>query len=110
MEFFLAVLPEIKETRYLGLDWSLLSILGLLGNAMWSLRFLLQWIASERKKESVIPLSFWYVSIAGTMFSLTYFILKRDPVGILAFLPNTAIYLRNIHLTKRKASRVSVED
>src|SRR5579885_3618805 len=85
-----------KEYRFLGLDWSYLVILGLIGNATFSMRFLVQWIASERQKESVIPISFWYWSIAGSVIMCLYFVFKRDPVGILAYLPNSLIYLRNI--------------
>src|SRR6478672_5227518 len=91
-----------KEYRFLGLDWSYLVILGLIGNATFSMRFLVQWIASERKGESVIPVSFWYWSIFGSAVMCFYFIFKRDPVGILAYLPNSFIYFRNLHLIKRQ--------
>ena len=56
-----------KEYRFIGLDWSYLVILGLIGNATFSMRFLVQWIASERQGESVIPVSFWYWSIGGSV-------------------------------------------
>ena len=56
-----------KEYRFLGLDWSYLVILGLIGNLTFSMRFLVQWIASERRGESVIPVSFWYWSIGGSI-------------------------------------------
>jgi len=52
-----------------------------------------------------VPVSFWYYSILGTIFMAFYFILERDPVGILAYLPNTAIYVRNLQLIRRKAAR-----
>ncbi len=107
MHFLLEALPEIKETRYWGLEWSPLSIIGFLGQGMFALRFAIQWIASERKKESVIPLSFWFVSIAGAFFSLVYFLLRRDPVGTLGNLFNAAVYLRNIQLMKKKAQQLS---
>jgi lipid-A-disaccharide synthase-like uncharacterized protein len=103
MHFLLEALPEIKETRYWGLEWSPVSIIGFLGTGMFALRFAIQWIASERKKESVIPLSFWFVSIAGAFFSLVYFLFRRDPVGTLGNLFNAAVYLRNIQLMKQKA-------
>ena len=60
-----------KEYRFIGLDWSYLVILGLIGNATFSMRFLVQWIASERQGESVIPVSFWYWSIAGSVLMTT---------------------------------------
>ena len=107
MNFLLEALPEIKETRWWGLEWSPLSIVGFLGTGMFALRFAIQWIASERKKESVIPLSFWFVSIAGAFFSLVYFLFRRDPVGTLGNLFNAAVYIRNIQLVKKKAQQVS---
>jgi lipid-A-disaccharide synthase-like uncharacterized protein len=93
-----------KEYRFLGLDWSYLVILGLIGNAAFSMRFLVQWIASERQGESVIPVSFWYWSIAGSVIMCLYFIFKRDPVGILAYLPNSLIYIRNLMLIQKGKS------
>jgi lipid-A-disaccharide synthase-like uncharacterized protein len=99
---FLAVTWMGREHRVWGLDWSYFTVLGLMGNAIFSTRFLVQWIESERKGESVIPLSFWYWSIAGSAIMCLYFILKRDPVGILAYLPNSFIYFRNLHLIRRR--------
>ena len=88
--------------RFLGLDWSYLMIIGFFGNLVFSLRFVVQWLASERKRESVVPVSFWYFSIVGSLLMLLYFIFRRDPVGILGFLPNSFIYLRNLYLIRRK--------
>src|SRR6266481_5263715 len=93
-----------KEYRFLGLDWSYLMVLGFIGNALFSMRFLVQWIASERQGESVIPISFWYWSIAGSVLMCIYFIFRRDPVGILAYLPNSLIYIRNLMLIKKGGS------
>jgi len=90
------------EHRMFGLDWSYLTVLGLVGNIVFSTRFLVQWMASERKGESVIPVSFWYWSILGSIVMCLYFIFKRDPVGILAYLPNSFIYFRNLHLIRNK--------
>ncbi len=64
-------------------------ILGFIGNALFSMRFLVQWLASERQGESVIPVSFWYWSIAGSVLMCIYFVFRRDPIGILAYLPNS---------------------
>src|SRR4051812_21225645 len=91
-----------QEHRVWGLDWSYLTLLGLIGNAVFSTRFLLQWMASEKKGDSVIPVSFWYWSIFGSIIMALYFIFKRDPVGILAYLPNSLIYFRNLHLIKKR--------
>jgi hypothetical protein len=62
-----------------------------------------QWIASEKRGESVLPVSFWHFSIAASMILGAYFIFRRDPVGIVSSLPNSVIYLRNLHLIRRKA-------
>ena len=94
-----------REYRFLGLDWSYFVVLGLIGNAPFSMRFLVQWIASERRGESVIPVSFWYWSIAGSVIMCLYFVFKRDPVGILAYLPNSMIYVRNLMLKNQSVSR-----
>src|SRR5881409_3469975 len=91
-----------KEYRFLGLDWSYLMVLGFIGNAIFSMRFLVQWVASERQGESVIPVSFWYWSIGGSVIMCLYFIFKRDPVGILAYLPNSMIYIRNLILIRKR--------
>lgn len=96
------------EHRFLGLEWSCLTLLGLLGNAAFSSRFIIQWVASEKRKQSVIPVSFWYWSIAGSLILLVYFIFRRDPVGILACLPNSLIYLRNLNLIRHHESATTV--
>jgi len=78
-------------------------IFGLIGNAAFASRFLLQWIASERAGASVVPMAFWYLSIAGSLTLLAYALHLGDPIFTLAYLPNAFIYLRNITLAKRGA-------
>jgi len=92
----------IVSRRFLGLDWSLLSLFGLVGNGIFSARFLVQWIASERRGESVIPVAFWYLSIAGSLVLCTYFAVRRDPVGTLAYVPNSLVYARNLYLIRKR--------
>ena len=75
--------------------------LGLVGNAAFGARFLVQWIASERAGESVVPMAFWYLSIAGSLVLLVYAAHLRDPVFTLAYLPNSFVYLRNVALRRR---------
>jgi lipid-A-disaccharide synthase-like uncharacterized protein len=93
-----------KEYRFVGLDWSYIMILGFIGNVLFSMRFFVQWLASERQGESVIPISFWYWSIAGSLVMCLYFIFRRDPIGILAYLPNSLIYIRNLMLIQKGRS------
>ena len=79
-------------------------IIGFLGQVIFAGRFIVQWIASEKRKESVIPVSFWYMSIVGSLITLIYTFHKEDPVFILAYLFNSLIYVRNltfIHKTKK---------
>jgi lipid-A-disaccharide synthase-like uncharacterized protein len=77
---------------------------GFLGQAFFSGRFLVQWIASERKKESVIPVSFWFFSIGGGLTLLIYAIYRLDPVFILGQGAGLFVYLRNLYLIRRKQS------
>jgi lipid-A-disaccharide synthase-like uncharacterized protein len=82
-------------------------ILGFIGQLMFTMRFIVQWIASERKKESVIPISFWYFSLGGGFIVLTYAIYRMDPVFILAYLPGNFIYLRNLYFIYKKKKTAS---
>ena len=77
---------------------------GLTGQAFFSMRFLVQWIASERRKESVVPVSFWLFSIGGGVTLLLYAVYRQDPVFILGQGAGLFVYLRNLGLIRRKAS------
>ena len=76
--------------------------IGFLGQAFFSMRFLVQWIASERKKESVIPVSFWFFSIGGGLTLLVYAVYRMDPVFIVGQAAGLVIYLRNLYLIGRQ--------
>jgi lipid-A-disaccharide synthase-like uncharacterized protein len=75
--------------------------LGLLGQAMFSARFLVQWIASERRKQSVVPVHFWYFSIGGGLALLAYAIYRVDPVFIIGQATGLFVYLRNLYFIHR---------
>ena len=75
---------------------------GFLGQALFSARFLVQWLSSERKKRSVVPLAFWYFSLAGGATLLTYAIHRMDPVFIVGQLAGLFVYLRNLQLIYRQ--------
>lgn len=83
--------------------WDIFVIIGLLGQLFFSLRFIVQWIASERAGKSVIPFSFWIFSLSGSAILLIYAIHRKDPVFILGQLPNLFIYSRNIWLIKKES-------
>lgn len=74
---------------------------GFLGQAMFSMRFLVQWIHSERQKRSVIPVAFWYFSVAGGAILLFYAIYRQDPVFILGQAAGLLIYGRNLYFIFR---------
>ena len=73
---------------------------GLLGQLLFTARFIVQWLASEKVGKSVVPIAFWYFSICGGLVVLAYGIHKFDPVIILGQLPGTVIYARNLWLIR----------
>tara|TARA_Y100000590_G_C15073585_1_gene771059 strand:+ start:263 stop:562 length:300 start_codon:yes stop_codon:yes gene_type:complete len=73
-------------------------IIGFIGQGLFASRFIVQWIYSEKKGESSIPIVFWYLSIFGGMGLLTYAIFRKDPVIITGQLFGIFIYLRNLFL------------
>ena len=86
------------------MDWTdtpLWLAFGLLGQAAFGSRFLVQWIDSERAGRSYVPLAFWYLSIAGSVILLIYAIHRKELVFTLAYLPNCFVYTRNLMLIRR---------
>ncbi|RMF88981.1 MAG: lipid A biosynthesis protein [Nitrospinota bacterium] len=81
--------------------------LGLLGQLLFFCRFLVQWIVSEKRGESVIPIHFWYLSLAGSFLLLSYAIYRQDPVFILGQSMGAFVYIRNLILIYRKRKRLS---
>ncbi len=80
--------------------------IGLAGQLMFSARFVIQWIASEKEGRSIIPLAFWYFSIAGGATLLAYAIYRRDPVFILGQSTGVLIYARNLYLIHGERRRL----
>ncbi|HFQ90311.1 MAG TPA: hypothetical protein ENK27_09585 [Desulfobulbus sp.] len=76
-------------------------VVGFAGQAMFTMRFVVQWIASERKRQSTIPLAFWYFSLMGGMILFSYALYRRDPVFILGQSFGIFIYLRNLYFIYR---------
>jgi lipid-A-disaccharide synthase-like uncharacterized protein len=74
---------------------------GLVGQAFFSARFLVQWIASERRKQSVVPVQFWYFSVGGGLMLLAYAIYRHDPVFILGQGAGLFVYARNLYFIRR---------
>ncbi len=72
-------------------------VIGLAGQSLFFMRFLLQWIATERARRSVVPEVFWYFSIGGGMIVLAYGIHRADPVIILGQCAGVTVYSRNLY-------------
>jgi len=81
-------------------DTTLWIVIGFLGQALFSARFFVQWLASERVKRSVIPTAFWYFSLAGGVTLLAYAIHKQDPVFIAGQGLGLVVYIRNLYLIR----------
>ena len=77
-------------------------IIGFIGQALFGARFIIQWIVSEKRGESTIPLAFWYCSIGGSIVLLTYSIHREDPVFIVGQSLGSIIYIRNLILIDKK--------
>lgn len=82
-------------------------ILGLFGQLCFTMRFVVQWIESERRKESIIPISFWIFSLMGSAILLTYAIYRKDPVFILGQAFGFAVYIRNLQFMIRAKAKAN---
>jgi len=89
-------------------NWLL--VLGFTGQIIFGLRFLIQWICSEVKKESHIPIAFWYFSLIGGVLLLSYAILRKDPVFILGQSMGLIVYIRNLRLIYKKKKQEQERD
>ncbi len=79
----------------------LLMVLGIVSQILFTLRFVYQWLYSETKQKSLLPLGFWLLSFIGSLLIFTYAIFRRDPVLFIGHLSGLIIYSRNIYLVKR---------
>jgi lipid-A-disaccharide synthase-like uncharacterized protein len=81
--------------------------IGLLGQLAFSGRMVLQWIVSERRRESVITESFWWFSLFGSVILFSYFVFRQDPVALLGQASGMVIYLRNLRLIYKRKARAA---
>lgn len=84
-------------------------LFGFFAQFIFFLRFVFQWIASEKEKKSIIPISFWYLGITGSLMILIYSINRKDVVFIVGSILNILIYLRNIVLIKNHNAKASTD-
>jgi lipid-A-disaccharide synthase-like uncharacterized protein len=89
---------EIFRVDHWGEFWWVM--VGLAGQVMFSMRFLVQWITSERAGKSVMPVAFWYFSLAGGLILFSYAVYRRDPVFIIGQSTGLVIYIRNLWLIR----------
>jgi lipid-A-disaccharide synthase-like uncharacterized protein len=80
-----------------------------LGQAMFFMRFFVQWVASEKLGQSVIPKALWYFSIAGSLILLSYASWKHDPVFVLGQSFGFLVYTRNLYLLRKAKDRPPTE-
>ena len=78
---------------------------GIVAQLLFGARFVVQWIASERAGRSVVPLAFWFLSVAGGVMTLIYGLVRREPVIIIGQALSVFIYLRNLALIFRERAR-----
>jgi lipid-A-disaccharide synthase-like uncharacterized protein len=90
----------LSDVFLVKLSWVVL--IGYVGQALFTMRFVVQWIASERAGKSVIPLAFWFFSIGGGLLLFAYALYIRDPVFILGQGFGVFVYLRNLYFIKRE--------
>jgi lipid-A-disaccharide synthase-like uncharacterized protein len=95
----------LLDVFVLNLDWWVL--LGFVAQGMFTLRFVVQWIASEREGKSVVPLAFWLFSIAGGLLLLVYALYRRDPVFIAGQAFGVFVYLRNLQFVLRERRKAA---
>ena len=95
------------DGKLLCIEWSVWKVVGWFGNAIFSTRFLIQWYATEKRKQVVVPQAFWWFSLAGALTLLCYSIHQKDSVFIFAYAFSWFPYLRNLVIHRQnKAARV----
>ena len=77
----------------------------LIGQCFFAGRFIMQWLVSEYKRKSHVPVMFWYLSILGSLILLSYSIHIKNPIFMFSFSLNTLIYIRNLHLLHLEAKK-----
>jgi lipid-A-disaccharide synthase-like uncharacterized protein len=82
--------------------------IGFLGQGIFFMRWVVQWLASERSAESRVPIGFWYLSMVGGLITLAYAIYRKDPVFIAGQSIGTFVYIRNLMLIQKKSTSIHV--
>ena len=85
-------------------------LVGMIGEGVFFMRFVVQWWASERKKRTVVPMAFWHLSLIGSALVLAYAVFVINPVFILAYSLNMFLYVRNLVIAKRTPERALIAE
>ena len=96
------------DGKLFGIDWSVWKIIGWLGNAVFFSRFFVQWYATEKKKQVVVPQAFWWLSLIGSVTLLSYSLHQQDSVFIFAYALTPIPYIRNLMIHRRHKAAQSV--
>jgi lipid-A-disaccharide synthase-like uncharacterized protein len=93
--------------RFLGIEWHVWKVVGWIGNVVFFSRFFVQWVATEKHKTVIIPISFWWLSLTGSILLLAYGLHLRDSVFVFAYAFTWIPYIRNIiiHYRNKAAQR-----
>lgn len=90
------------DGRFLGIEWSVWKVIGWMGNAIFFSRFIVQWYATEKKKQVTVPPAFWWLSLSGSLLLLAYALFyKKDSVFIFAYAFTWIPYIRNLIIHRR---------
>lgn len=91
--------------KLFGIEWGAWKVIGWLGNAFFFSRFFVQWYATEKRKQVVVPAAFWWLSLAGSLLLLSYAVFhEKDSVFILAYAFTWIPYIRNLVIHQRNAA------
>ncbi|MHB8519796.1 MAG: lipid-A-disaccharide synthase N-terminal domain-containing protein [Limisphaerales bacterium] len=87
--------------KLLHIDWSIWKVVGWLGNLVFFSRFMVQWYATEKRKQVVVPTAFWWLSLTGALLLLIYAVNRHDSVFIFAYAFTWIPYVRNLIIHRR---------
>lgn len=87
--------------HFLGVQWSVWKLVGWVGNAVFFSRFMVQWYATEKLKQVVVPVAFWWFSLTGALLLFSYAVHQRDSVFICAYVFTWIPYTRNLIIHRR---------
>jgi lipid-A-disaccharide synthase-like uncharacterized protein len=91
-----------SDGRFFWIEWHFWKVIGWTGNVVFFSRFIVQWIATERRKRVVVPSAFWWLSLVGTLLLLSYALFyQHDSVFIAAYAFNWIPYIRNLIIHRR---------